>query len=795
MTWQARKFPRLPGALLGRAGLLYALAWAPTFGWAAGALPGTDELAPERDVAARMVAGISRYLDRENDRSIAGRAAFWPQASAEVVGGADRVGANRERLKHILGLVDARLPSSELEYFATVSQPAKISESDRFSAYAIRWAVLPGIFGEGLLLQPKGPVLARMVAVPDADQTPELISGLAEGLPPERQFARRLAENGCQVIVVTLADRTDTFTGSPMVNRAVNQPHREWIYRQAYVLGRHIIGYEIQKVLSAVDWFERQADGRKRPVGVIGWGEGGLIALYSAAVDTRIRAAVVSGYYGPREGLWREPIYRNVFGLLREFGDAEITQLILPRVLVVEHSRGPDVRGPPAPRAGRTGAAPGAIRTFEFNQVKSELERATRLAGLRASSIMFQHGPGGTLLEPVAGSTLAAALKALGADLPSLAHPSGALKPRAGMYASARQERLVREMERYTQRQLQLAAGVRDEFLWQKASPSTPAAWESAMGPYREKFWNNVIGRLPTATAALQPRARQFVERPTWTGYDVMVDVLPDVFARGYYLVPKDLKPGERRPVVVAQHGLNGTPDDVMQEDTSTRAYAAYKAFAVRLVERGFIVFAPQNPYRGDDDFRELQRKANPLGLTLFSFIVAQHDRILDWLSTRPEVDASRIGFYGLSYGGCTAVNVPAIVERYAASVCSGAFNEWIWKATTTDWRSSYMYTGEYEHFYFNEGLTFGHAERAALIAPRPFMVERGHADGVGLDEWVAFEYAKVNRLYAKLRISARTEIEYFDGPHTINGVGAMKFLHRHLGWPEPRSTPTQPRP
>ena len=25
-------------------------------------------------------------------------------------------------------------------------------------------------------------------------------------------------------------------------------------------------------------------------------------------------------------------------------------------------------------------------------------------------------------------------------------------------------------------------------------------------------------------------------------------------------------------------------------------------------------------------------------------------------------------------------------------------------------------------------------------IAPRPFMVERGHDDGVGLDEWVAFE-------------------------------------------------------
>jgi hypothetical protein len=75
----------------------------------------------------------------------------------------------------------------------------------------------------------------------------------------------------------------------------------------------------------------------------------------------------------------------------------------------------------------------------------------------------------------------------------------------------------------------------------------------------------------------------------------------------------------------------------------------------------------------------------------------------------------------------------------------------------------------------------------AALIAPRPFMVERGHNDGVGLDEWVAFEYAKVKRLYDKLKIPQLTEIEYFDGPHTINEQGTYKFLHKHLNWPEPK--------
>jgi hypothetical protein len=65
-------------------------------------------------------------------------------------------------------------------------------------------------------------------------------------------------------------------------------------------------------------------------------------------------------------------------------------------------------------------------------------------------------------------------------------------------------------------------------------------------------------------------------------------------------------------------------------------------------------------------------------------------------------------------------------------------------------------------------------------------MVERGHNDGVAIDETVAYEYAKVNRLYNRLGLANRTEIEYFDGPHTIHGVGTFRFLHRHLAWPEP---------
>ncbi|MFN5771087.1 MAG: hypothetical protein ACK44Z_17210, partial [Pirellulaceae bacterium] len=82
----------------------------------------------------------------------------------------------------------------------------------------------------------------------------------------------------------------------------------------------------------------------------------------------------------------------------------------------------------------------------------------------------------------------------------------------------------------------------------------------------------------------------------------------------------------------------------------------------------------------------------------------------------------------------------------------------------------------------------FNYAEMATLIAPRPFMVERGHFDGVAPDERVALEYAKVQHLYeAKLKLADQTEIEWFVGPHTINGKKTFDFLHRHLNWPQPK--------
>src|SRR6185436_19227089 len=155
-----------------------------------------------------------------------------------------------------IGASDTRLRVTALETTGSTEHGSRITETDLFTVQAVRWPVLDGVFGEGLWLQPKRAPVARVIAIPDADQTPEMLAGLLPGLSPERRFARRLAENGCEVLVPALVNRQDTGSGNARLHRFTNQPHREWIYRQAFELGRHIIGYEAQKILAAVDWFK-----------------------------------------------------------------------------------------------------------------------------------------------------------------------------------------------------------------------------------------------------------------------------------------------------------------------------------------------------------------------------------------------------------------------------------------------------------------------------------------------------------------------------------------------------------
>jgi len=756
----------------------------------------------DQDISVRLMDAAHAFVEGEISKSVRRLASRWNRDTSTTIAYAKSVESNRERFRRMIGVVEDRLPP-RLEFFSERGESRRfdgaapvgslVAETEEFEIHQVRWDVIDGLVAEGLYVVPKSslklgaPTVPGVVLIPDADNTPEDIMGITGKLPSNQQIGLRFATAGFRMLIPATINRARYLgpDGKDARLKRADQTHREWIYRQAFQLGRHVIGYEVQTALAAADWL--RSNGLGTSVSVAGYGEGGMVAFYAAAADEKINAAFVSGYFSPRDSVWSEPIYRNVFGLLREFGDAEIASLIWPRDLLIEHTEFPHVS-----------QQKGAITTPATEKVVAEIDRVGTLLGTLSPPprILFSEAKDGARAGYSAMAAFAAAIDFQEAKISRVSPMALLLDKREGFDPASRHERIFRQMEAQVQKLVRQADGVREKRFFQTAEPGLiPGKWSTLkrhpiLDPanfiekskaFREEFRREVIGEFDETLLPLNPRTRKIIENEKWTAWEVVLDVYPGFFAWGDLLIPKDLKPGEKRPVVVCQHGRNGVPRDTIDAHKT-----AYNDFAAHLAERGFITFAPHNLYRHEDRYRWLDRKANTIGCTLFSFIVPSHQQILRWLKTLPQVDGDHIGFYGLSYGGESAVRIPSLLTDYCLSICSGDFNQWTRKVADVDFPNGFMKSIEWEMPYWNMGNTFDYAEMAALIFPRPFMVERGHHDAVSTDPWVAYEYAKVRWLYAQFGLADQTEIEFFQGGHSINEQGTYDFLHRHLGWQKP---------
>lgn len=712
-------------------------------------LPGTSPLTWVGDCARRNNEAGRNFLDRKTAESVSHRARYWNRNFDSRNAYEDSVLPDRQRLRHLAGIRDARLPFESPTIVRTFEIPEVLAESATHRLYAVTWPVFDRFTAEGLLLEPKTDRPAgTIIHLPHAGYVPEDVLGLTDK-KYEPGFETPIKDR--RVLIPATIDREIMQYGRIELTR------REYVHRAAYQLGRHVLGYEIQGVLALVDWLKSRDPAA--PVRVEGYGDGGMAALYAGAVDTRIDELVVAGYFDDRNRMCDEPLDRNVFALLDRFGDAELASLVAPRKLTVFNRTAPVL----TLTAGK-GGAPGSLVPPRTETVLAEIERARKLVEPFRNDnwLRFERD------EPVPAGTVTIRNAFL--------RPETVLAPRRPDPAG-RQQRILDGMDRHTQFLLDLSERTRKEF-WGKIDTTSPEAFEKSCRWYRDYFGREIIGLFDEEPVPPNPRSRKYADLPTHVIYEVELDVFRGLTAYGLLLLPKDLREGRKRPVVVCQHGRNGRPSSAIRGGRERSMIG----FATDLVERGYVVFAPQNMYTLEEEFRYNQRKAFPLGKTIFSLIVPQHRVITAWLASQPFVDGDKIAFYGISYGGESAMRIPPLVDRYCLSICSADFNSWNKKVASNRLPFSFMRTREYEMFWFDLANTFDYSDMAALIAPRPFMVERGHVDTVALDEYVAFEYAKVRFLYdCLLKIPERTTIHWFDGPHRIDGTETYPFLDRWL--------------
>ena len=256
-----------------------------------------------------------------------------------------------------------------------------------------------------------------------------------------------------------------------------------------------------------------------------------------------------------------------------------------------------------------------------------------------------------------------------------------------------------------------------------------------------------------------------------------------------YILSPKG---NPRFGAVLVCHGHGYGSRDVvgLRPDGSPKAEGEdpgyQKNFAVELVRQGMIVVVPE--LIGFGDMRLKMHASTPLkdsscyimstrllmyGLNMAGLRVYQCMRVLDYMQRREDIDPQRMGCMGISGGGLVASFLSALDGRVKAAVVSGYISMF---------HDSVMSIMHCVDNFPQDILKAGELpDIAALIAPRPLLVEAGTKDSIFPIASVRTALERLSRVYAAFGVTDRLQADIFEGEHQISGALAYDFLRKWL--------------
>jgi dienelactone hydrolase len=334
-------------------------------------------------------------------------------------------------------------------------------------------------------------------------------------------------------------------------------------------------------------------------------------------------------------------------------------------------------------------------------------------------------------------------------------------------------------------------------------SPAAARAWQREM---RAKL-ADCLGFVDAPRVDPKPRVIESVDRGSYVREKIVLRTMPGAELPLYLLVPKKPKRGLQArvtnkdhgrdahdtgtPAVLALHGHGYGAKDIvgLWEDGRERRkpHGYHKDFACALAEAGFVVAAPEisgfgerrhaypnaHQWRLNATCHGASTYAIMLGKSIAGLRALDNMRVLDYLATRPEVDPDRIGAMGLSGGGTNTFFTTALDLRIKACVISGYF---------CDWRHSILDIFHCTCNFVPGVLNLGElSDLAALIAPRPCLIEHGTRDPIFPIEHVKKTVAKAKRAWKIFGMPENLQTDYFPGDHQIHGKEAYRFLRKHL--------------
>ena len=342
-------------------------------------------------------------------------------------------------------------------------------------------------------------------------------------------------------------------------------------------------------------------------------------------------------------------------------------------------------------------------------------------------------------------------------------------------------------------------------------------------GPWTKQAQALLLDLLHYAPAPCEARAEvvETVDCRAYRRERVMISTSPYARIPAYVLVPKGLtKPA---PGLVALHDHGGFyfwgKEKVVEVAPEHPELAAFKqtcyegrSIADELARRGFVVIAADMLHWGEramyleedperikhrtsavkpEDIREfnarswaheelLGRTALACGATWAGLIVGDDLRVTDYLLSRPEVDADRVGCLGLSLGSVRTIFLGALHEAVRASVAVCWMAEYQ-PMVRNHIRNAIGFTklvpGLYSHLDW--------PDIAGLHWPGSLMTINGLQDQLYPLGAAQAAVEKVRRIFEKAGAPGAYEGVFFDGPHEFNiemQERAFAWLGRQLG-------------
>ena len=219
-------------------------------------------------------------------------------------------------------------------------------------------------------------------------------------------------------------------------------------------------------------------------------------------------------------------------------------------------------------------------------------------------------------------------------------------------------------------------------------------------------------------------------------GYDVYrmhFEVLEGFTLSGIFL---KLKGEQKQPLVIAQHGGEGTPEVIcgLIGDTEN-----YNDMVQRVMRRGVHIFAPQlllwrNAFGVPYKRSEIDAQLKNVGGSITAVEIYAITRVLDYFEKKDYV--KNFGMVGLSYGGFYTLFTTAVETRIKSAISSSFFNsreaiswpDWTWKDLL---------------------FKFDDAEIACLCYPRKLYIAVGAQDALFDVKYARESFERVKELSA----------------------------------------------